>query len=145
MYIIASVLQIDKFAMVLCFRLFSVHVYLHMLMFMYVLPHASSAYVYSKACVWIRIHVFDCIKEMWNTPNILMLPTYCLGHFIHFTSKGVFVIYWLYRYRSFWDYFYKWRIMIKCFIPHYTRHDMWLLNHSGIKFTQVSKGVTKEH
>ena len=84
MNIIASVLHIDKFVMVLRFRLFSVHVHLYMFMFMsmYVLPHASSAYVHSKACVGIRIHVFDCIREILNTPNILMLPIYCLGTFL---------------------------------------------------------------
>ena len=96
-------LKIDTFVMVLRFRLFfGICIFAYVYIYVCIaVPHSSSAYVYSKVCVWIRIHVFDCIRECEIHPLFSCYPLIAKGHFRHFTSKGVFVIYWLYQYRSF--------------------------------------------
>ena len=81
--------------MVLRSRIFLVYVYLHMYMFMYVLlclmpqlpmciqKHVCKfGYTYSIVYGKCEIHLI-----------FLCYPGIACGHFIHFTSKGVFVIY----------------------------------------------------
>ena len=129
-------ITIDKSVMALRSCLFF-GVYIFAYVYVYVciaVSHASSAYVYSKACVPIRIHVFDCIRRKCEVhPILLCHPHIACGHFRHFTSKGVFLIYWLYHYISSgivfindaswstWCYFinciYCILLYILCFIP----------------------------
>ena len=104
MNIITSVLQLTNLLWYYVLAFFSVYVYLHMYMFMYVLlclmPHLPMC-IQKHVCEFGYTYVFDCIREVCNTPNTIMPPTYCLISDILTISLYIP-----------WDCFYKRRIMI---------------------------------
>ena len=98
------------------------------------MSHASPAYVYSKhVCQFGYTYSIAYGGKCEIHPILLCHPHIACGHFRHFTSKGVFLIYWLYHYISpgivfindaswsTWCYFiiciYCILLYILCFIP----------------------------
>ena len=129
-------ITIDKSVMVLRSCLFSVYIFLHMYMFMYVLlclmPHLPMC-IQKHVCQFGYTYSIAYGGKCEIHPILLCHPHIACGHFRHFTSKGVFLIYWQYHYISHgivfindaswstWCYFiiciYCILLYILCFIP----------------------------
>ena len=136
MNMIASVLQLTNLLWYYVFAFFSVYVYLHMYMFIYVLlclmPHLPMC-IQKHVCEFGYTYSIVYGGKCEIHPILLCHPHIACGHFRHFTSKGVFLIYWLYHYISpgiffindaswsTWCYFiiciYCILLYILCFIP----------------------------
>ena len=114
---------------------FSVYIFLHIYMFMYVLlcmPHLPMC-IQKHVCQFGYTYSIAYGGKCDLHPILSCHPHIACGHFRHFTSKGVFLIYWLYHYISpgivfindaswyTWYYFiiciYCILLYILCFIP----------------------------
>ena len=164
MNIIASVLQLTNLLWYYVLAFFSVYIFLHMYMFMYVLlclmPHLPMC-IQKHVCQFGYTYSIAYGGKCEIHPILLCHPHIACGHFRHFTSKGVFLIYWLYHYISpgivfindaswsTWCYFiiciYCILLYILCFIPWtgqeltsikmiYMKYVMKLLIHSQASF-----------
>ena len=103
MNIIASVLQLTNLLWYYVLAFFSVYIFLHMYMFMYVLlclmPHLPMC-IQKHVCQFGYTYSIAYGGKCEIHPILLCHPHIACGHFRHFTSKGVFLIYWLYHYIS---------------------------------------------
>ena len=140
MNIIASVLQLTNllwhYVLAFFFGVYIFFFFLHMYMFMYVLlclmPHLPMC-IQKHVCQFGYTYSIAYGGKCEIHPILLCHPHIACGHFRHFTSKGVFLIYWLYHYISSgivfindaswstWCYFiiciYCILLYILCFIP----------------------------
>ena len=161
MNIIASVLQLTNLLWHYVLAFFSVYIFLHM--FMYVLlclmPHLPMC-IQKHVCQFGYTYSIAYGGKCEIHPILLCHPHIACGHFRHFTSKGVFLIYWLYHYISSgivfindaswstWCYFiiciYCILLYILCFIP-WTGQELTSIKMIYINFRQKWNGCVWYH